>query len=869
MRWWRWRRRRERELRAELDMHLAMAVRDRIARGEEPGAAEAAARAEFGNRGLIEETTRDMWGARWVFDACQDLDYAARGLRKQPLFTLVAVASLALGIGANLAIFTILYTVMLRALPVREPERLVELLQKYPGEPRGNGYWTRSSYEHYRASARSFSAMAGASWDNAARIDASPEPVVVESVTPNYFAELGVRAAIGRVIEEGDAGGTAVLSDGFWRSRYQRDPGIVGRKVLVNGAPATVIGVAEPAYRGLRVDAATGIWLPVKPEGGLALVARLKPGTGLDEARAEMTALYRFTIEERMATGNDPLVKKLQVEVEPCGTGLSGARDYLGGPVTALMAASAALLLLTCLNLAGMLAARGRARLREVSLRLGLGASPGRLLRQFLTESLLLALLGTGVGAGVAYASVAWLLGMLTSGRPHQQIHLDIRPDVSLLLFGVATVVLTSLLFGLAPGAAALRQASRSVALRFRGGRPARTGRALMAVQVALSMALAASAGLFGAHLRSLRRADLGFEREGVLLMTLDPSRSEYRGGERRAAAYRGLIERLQREPGVDSVSLAAPTPLHGAGAGGWGTVEGIQERPEDRRRISIAYAAPGYLSTLRIPLLAGRDFSYTDLANWRVAVINRTLARTYFGNARDAIGKRIRLEKVTLAREPATYEIIGVAGDTHYAEIREEAYRGLYLAAFRGGGVLGSTLVLRTRTDPAGLAVRVRWIVREATPGIEVSEVKTLGEQIDSSIVPERAMAMLSGFFGGLGVVLAGVGLFGLMAYSVSRRTNEMGVRMALGATAAQIVAMVARETLLVLGAGVALGVPLSLGALRLGSRLIPGVEDGDHAVPALALGGAAMLLAAVAAAWVPAGRAARVSPMEALRHD
>lgn len=865
MRWW-WRRRRERELREELDAHIAMAIRDRIERGEEPAAAEAAVRAEFGNRTLIEETTIDLWGARWIFDAAQDLSYAARGLKKQPLFTLVAVASLALGIGANIAIFSILYTVMLRTLPVREPDRLVELLQKYPGEPRGNGYWTPASFNHFRASARSFSAIIGASWDNVARIDSSPEPIVAESVTPNYFAELGLRAVLGRLIQEGDAD-AAVLSDAFWMSRYHRDPGVVGRKILVSGTPVTIIGVAEASYRGLRVDAATGVWLPSKPDGRLALVARLKPHVALDQARAEMAALYRFTIEERMASGNDPLVNKLQVEVEPCGAGLAGTRDYLGRPVTVLMAASIALLLLACLNLAGMLTAHGAARLREISLRLGLGASHGRLLRQFLTESLLLAGLGTAVGAGVAYAGVAWLMRMFTSGRPHQQVHLDIRPDSSLLLFGMAAAVLTSLIFGLAPAWSALRQASRTAALRFRGG-PVGAGRALMAAQVALSMALAASAGLFTAHLRSLRSMDLGFQRNGVLLMTLDSSRGEYRG-ERRAVAYRELIERFQNDPGVVSVSLAAPTPLHGAGAGGWGVVEGINERPEDRRRISIAYAAPRYFSTLKIPLLAGRDFSFDDLANWRVAVINSTLARHYFPNPIDAIGKRITLERVTLAREPATYEIIGVAGDTHYAEIREDAYRGLYLAAFRGGGVLGSTFVLRTKTDPSGFAARARQIALEAMPGVEVAEVKTLVEQIDSSIVPERAMAALSGFFALLGVLLAGIGLYGLLAYSVSRRTNEIGVRMALGATATKIVTMVTRETLVVVAAGVALGVPLSLYALSLGSRLIQGMGSGHNAILAIVVGAGGLFVAAAAAAWIPAWRAARVSPVEALRHD
>ena len=864
---------RERELDEELLSHLAMAVRDRIERGEDPREAEAAAHREFGNRTLVQEITRDIWGWRFLDEIRQDIRHALRGMRRSPGFTAAAIASLALGIGANTAIFSLMYTVMFRALPVSHPEQLVELLQKYPGEPRGNGYWSWRSYEYYRDHSHVFSAVTGLAIDNRALLQvgsAEPEYGIAEYAAANYFSTLGVKPALGRWTGPGDEkGGAAVLSWSLWDRRFNRDPGVVGKQIIVDEKPVAVVGVAPREFVGLRIEAKADVWLPKEPKGTLALLARLKPGVTLEQARAEMEVLYRFTIEERAADATDPQVRRLRVEVEPAGAGLSTVRDRFGKPLALLMAIAGMLLLLDCVNIAGMLVARATGRAREMALRLGLGASRGRLVRQLLTESLTLSATGALAGMAVAYFSTGALLRIMASGREHERIHLRLQLDGSMLFFTAAIAMLTGLIFGLIPAASAfgaspafaLRQTGRSVETRLSRF----AAKALVAAQVALCLPLLSSGGLFLAHLSDLEHADLGFRRDHVLLTTLDPVRSGI-GGERLSQAYQELLSRVQTIPGVRSASLSAPTPLQGAGAGGFGSVDGFEERPEGRRRISIGWVAPKYFETLGTPLLAGREFAFQDQANPRVAIINQTLASHYF-SGRDPIGKRITLDHVTLTRDPATYEIVGVAGDANYMEIRERERRAIYLPAFRGGRVHAHTLVIRTDFEPGSLAGEVKRIVRETAQTIQVTKITTLADQIDATIVPERMMAVLSGFFAGLGALLAGIGVYGLLAYTVARRTNEIGIRMALGATAGGVVRVVLRETLAMVATGLVLGIPLAIWGRAVASRLIQDLT-GQTGAP-IALGAVAIAGVTLLASYVPAQRAARVDPMEALRHD
>ncbi|MGJ5819587.1 ADOP family duplicated permease [Paludibaculum fermentans] len=876
------RKRQESELDEEIRAHFAMAVRERIERGEDPHEAELAVRREFGNEALVREVTRDMWGWRWLEDVLQDVRYALRGMRRSPGISAVIIASLALGIGANTAIFSLVYSILLRALPVQQPEQLVELLQKYPGEPRGNGYWSSRSYEYYRDNNHVFSAVTGLGIDNIARLSTGPTDdltCVAEFVAGNYFQTLGVRPALGRAISEADLaqkqdGAVALISWDLWTTRFHRDPGVLGQRIKVNDKLATVVGVAPPQFSGVRADAQTALWLPSDPKGNLHLIARLKPGITLQQARAEMTLLFRFTVEERVAAESarsspDPQVRQLRFEMEPARAGLNGVRDKVGQKLVVLMAIVGLLLLLACVNVGGLLLARGAARSREMALRLGLGASSGRLMRQLLTESLVLSCCGTLGGLAIAYFGTQLLLRIMDSGRPHERIHLLVQTDVSLLIFCIAVAVCCGLLFGLAPAfsairhvpADALRQSGRASGKRFHRV----FGRALVAAQVALSMFLLSTGALFVAHLAKLKSADLGFRRDHVLLVSLDPSRSGYKP-QQRAAVYHELFDRMNSIPGVRSASIVGPSPLHGSGASGFGSFEGFQEREEDKRWISIAWAAPRCFETLGIQLLAGREFSFGDQAQPRVAIINQTLARRYFAGG-NPIGKHVTLDHVTLTRDPATYEIVGVVSDSNYMEIREERRRTIYLPAFRDGSVIAGTFVLRTGVEPGSIAGDVRRIAHGVAPTIPVSKITTLSEQIDSSIVPERMMAALSGFFALLAALLAGIGLWGQLAYTVTRRTNEIGIRITLGATPGSVSRTILLEASTIVAAGILVGVPAVLWGKQLAVKLLTDVAGSTGTT--LGLGMLAIAAVALLAAYGPARRAARLDPMEALRQE
>lgn len=866
--------RKDRELDEELQSHLNMAVRDRIDRGEDPREAESAARKEFGNRALIQETTRGVWGWGWFEELWLDTRYALRGMRGSPGFTAVAVSSLALGIGANTAIFSLVYAVMLRPLPVSHPEQLVELLQKYPGEPRGNGYWNPRSYEHYRDHNHVFSAITGMAIANRARLQmegAESRFGVGEYVLGNYFTEFGLQPALGRLIGPRDdsASAIAVVSWELWASRFNQDPAILGKRIQVDDTSRVIVGVAPRAFTGLRINAKTDIWLPVKPDAGLALIARLKPGATLAQARAEMAQLYRFTIEERAERSTDPQVRQLQVEVDPCGAGLSQIRDRLGNPLSLLMAVVGVLLFLACVNIASMLLARGAGRAREMALRLGLGATRGRLIRQALTESLLLSGAGTLAGAVVAYFGTNLLVRIIASGRSIERVQLEVQPDGAVLLFTAGIAMLTGILFGLAPAWTTLHSLP-TFASRTSGSSADTTfsrllGKGLVAAQIALSVLLLGSGALFISHLLHLRSADLGFRRDHILLVNLDPSIPGIRG-EQLSQIYQQLLERMNTIPGVRLASMSAPTPLHGAGASGFGTVEGVPQRAEDRRWISISWVGPRYFEALATPLLAGREFTLQDRANPRIAIINSTLARQYFGD-RDPIGKRITLDHVTGAREPSTYEIVGVSGDANYRDIRENERRGIFLPAFRDGRVTAGTFVLRTDIDPESVTGEARRIAGEIAPSIPVTSITTLTDQIEATIVTERLLATLSGFFAVLGALLAGIGIYGLLAYTVARRTNEIGIRMALGATRAGVVTMILQEALAIVGAGIAIGIPAALWGRTLAASLLADLTAAS-ALPFLA-GALAIIAVALLASYVPAQRAARVDPMESLRHE
>ncbi len=820
-----------------------------------------------------------------------DVRYALRTLRQARGFTAVAVASLALGIGANTAIFSLIDTLLLRSLPVRDPGQLVDLLYHYPGDPRLNGFsYETFQYlrEHSRvlagliASARGSVTLRGAGLGSA--------PVDAEFVDGGYFRMLGVKPAAGRLIVPQDDGpqatasAVAVVSWPYWKSRWNHNPAIVGKQIMMEDVPATIVGVAPPGFDGITLGYRTELWLTLSTaaairhatgrgtnRGGLrpggSLMGRLKPGVSLAQAQAELAVLYRQSIDPAILR-RDPNWARVTFELEPAGAGLSLAvpgpsgrlRDQFAKPLLALMAIVGLLLLIACTNVASMLLARAAARRREMAVRVSLGATRLRLLRQALTESLLLAAAGSLGGVVVAYFGAQALVRVVASGR--FPIDIAVEPDLRVLLFTATVALLTGILFGLAPALRAMA-AEPAEALRTAGrageshlGRLA--GRSLVAAQVALSVVLASAAGLFAGHLSDLRNLNRGFRRDHILLATLRPAGTGW-NGERLAQAYRELLNRFAALPGVRSATLSGTTPINGAAASRFATVEGYQAKPFETR-IFVNSVAPKYFETFGTPLLAGRDFTFQDVAAAHLAIVNQALTRYYFGRA-NPIGRRITLEG-----DNQPLEIVGVVGDAKYLDLRDPAPRTVYLCAFQQQTVNSHRFALRTAGDPAVAAAEVRRTVSAVLKNVPV-ETTTLAAQMDASIVPERLIAALSEAFGGFGLLLASLGVYGLLAYTVARRINEIGIRMALGATRGGVIRMVLLDALRMVAAGLAIGVPMAWWGRRLARSVMEGLPLADP-LP-IALGAMALVATALAAAYVPAHRAARVDPMEALRYE
>ncbi len=882
----------EQELDDELRAHLARQVEKHVQAGLTVVEARRRARLEFGGLEQVKEACREARGADLLEATLQDARYGLRQLRRNPGFTAAAVITLALGIGANTAIFSLIDTLMLRWLPVQDPAQLVELLHRYPGEPRMNGFsW--QSYAHFRDHNHVFSGLIGFS---PSRFSVSgeglePEASDGEYVVGNFFPVLGVRPAAGRMIgsEDDHAGAAdsavAMVSWSLWKSRFNLDPGIVGKRIIVDGVPVTVVGVTPQQFHGLAIWTRPDIWLPVSMEAvihhagqrpfGMALnvIGRLKPGVSIEQARAEMSVLFQFTIQETSKGSEDPLLRQMKMEVAPAGAGLAFLRDHFEKPLLVLMGVVGLLLLIACTSLASMLLARAAARQREMAVRVCLGAGRFRLMRQVLTESLLLSLAGSLLGVFLAYFGAGALVRIITSGRPIVGLppHLEIAvyPDMQVLLFTAGIALLTGLLFGLSPAwnafvsapASALREVGRAGQTRFQR----LFGKSLVVAQVGLSVVLLSAAGLFIRHLRNLEHLDLGFRRDHLLLVTLDPANSGYRG-EQLSPLYQELLGRLNALPGVHSATLCAPTPISGGGAASFLTVEGFQDKPENRRYVSLAWVAPKYFETLGIPLLAGRDFTFGDQSGPRVAIINERMARYYFGQ-QNPLGRHFTIDRDWKNLGGAPYEIVGIVRDAHYYEIREAPPRTIYLPAFQGGRVFSNDFILRTSVTPTALAGEARGAVRDELKSVPVERMTTMADQVDASIVPERLVAMLSGVFGGLGLLLAAIGLYGLLAYTVARRTGEIGIRMALGATRGDVTWMILRDALVLVFAGLALGAPAALWAKNLAASLLVHMPAGSY-LP-IAFGAAAMVAAALLAAFLPARRAASVDPIVALRHE
>jgi predicted permease len=865
-------RRRDADLEEELRLHLELVAEEARRRGHSPEDAMRRARLEAGGMAQAMEAMRDQRGLPWLADMLGDGRIAVRMMRRSPIFSIVAVLSLALGIGANTAIFSLVNTLLLRPLPVHEPERLVEVLSTFPGEPRTNGYqW--SVFEHYRANNHVFADVFAMS---PARFEvAGVQDVPGEYVTENFFPALGVGPAIGRLIGPEDhlsgAAPVVVISWQQWRDRFNLSPAILGQSLLVNGVPATIVGVTPKSYQGLLIGFRPQVWLPLAAERRgersplLGVMARLKPDVTIEQARAEMRVLDRFRVE--LLAQRSPNLRQLTIDLESARSGFALLRDRYAAPLLALAAIVGLLLLVACTNVAGVLLARSTARQREMAVRVSVGASRWRLVRQMMTESLLLAAAGGLLGMGVAYFGVQTLVRILISGRTMAGLvgpmQLDARLDTDALLFTTAVALATGILFGLAPAWHAF--ASAPITSLRATGTAADTrlkrlfGQGLIVAQVSISIVLLTAAALFANHLSNLRNVGLGFDRTSVLLMTIDPSRTGYTS-EQLSRPYRELLDRISAIPNVRSATLSGVTPIHGAGASRFVNMEGVQES-DQRRRTLLNWVAPKYFETFGTTMIAGRDFAFEDEGQARVAIINQAAAKYYFGDGA-AIGRRFTLEGYS-----GPFEIVGVAADAKYLTLREPAPRTLYLNVIQETRMFAHRFSIRTTTPPASVAADVRRVTGEMFEPAAVAAMTTLEDQVDAEIVAERMLAVLSAMFGALGAALAGLGLYGLLAYTVTRRTNEIGVRIALGARPATVIGMVMKNAVALVIAGLIAGIPIAIAGRRLVDGLIASVPE--HSPLPIAAAATMMIMIAVFSAFVPARRAAMVDPTIALRQD
>ena len=815
-----------------------------------------------------------------------DLRYAVRMLRRSPGFAAAAILSMALGIGANTAVFSLLHTLLLRPLPVHAPDELVEPISWLPDSdaPRANAFaWKH--FTHYRDHAQSFSSLIAVS---PARVQAAvaanaTETINAEYVTGAFFKTLGLQPAIGRLLgpddDRADAPGMAVISWAYWQRRLNGNPAVLGQSVLLNNAPATIVGVAPPAFFGLQVGLNPDVWLPTAMEprtqqpsrltdGSLTVrvMGRLRPGVSRAQAQAEMRALDQPRIEElvkRAAFWNN-----VQLLVEPAAAGFAGPREVFSGPLVMLMAVVAVLLLIACANVAALLLARASARQREIAVRVAIGAGRSRIIRQLLTESLLLSSIGGALGIAVAVVGGNLLVRMLLSGRLPPgfpaQFDVHVQPDLVVFLFTSAAVVSTGVMSGLAPATHAWSTTPISAIREGAAGgdapRRRRFGRSLVTAQIALSVAMLSAAGLLLGHVSSLKGTDSGIGAERVLLLTLDPARSGYERPQL-FEPYRTLIERLEAMPGIEAATVSAVTPVEGPGAARMVDVDGFQEAPEAKKFIPLNFVGPRYFETYGTRLIAGREFRFDDIGRPRVAIINQAMARYYFGGD-NPIGKRF-----TFTGREGGYEIVGLVADAKYQQLTEAAPRTIYVHAFQEPRMFTDKLSIRTSVRETAVAADVERIVRDVLKAGSVTKVTTLDRQMDASIVIERTIARLSGFFGALGALLAALGLYGLLAFTVARRTREIGIRMAVGANRGDVVRMVLGGAGTLVVVGVIAGMPLAFWGQRVAAHALPGFTV-DAWFP-IAIAAAEMALVALVASYIPARRAASVDPAIALKHD
>jgi predicted permease len=872
----RWQRMRqfERDLAEELETHRLLRQSQLEDAGLATREAEAESRRALGNVRLAREDAREVWVLRWLDEALRDLRHGSRLLLRNPGFSMMAVASLAIGIGANTAIFTLIDAVILRPLPVDAPQQLIVLERINTRGERSN-----LSYAIFSALRTPDAALSGAfaALDGTYRLEmgragrADTETVRVQAVSGEYFQVLGVRPALGRALTSDDdrlgaPEPVAVLSHGCWQRRFGSDPSVLGQRITLKGESVTIIGVAPPQFFGESVGRAPEVWVPLTLEallgqpglltdprvGWLRAMGRLRPGVSLAQAQESVNLRLAALKLDGGPTGQS-LRQVSGIGIEPGSRGLPDTRTKFSRQLGILMAVVAVVLMIACANVANLLLVRGAARSRETAVRLAIGAGRGRLIRQFLTESLLLGAIGGAVGLLVAGWGSQVLL--VLASNPSSRLAIDVTPDARILAFTCAVSLATVLLFGFAPAYATARPEIRT------GNRSTlMLPRALVVAQVALSLLLMAGAGLFVQTVTNLRSVDLGFAPDGILQTSINPQQAGY-PPEQFPEVYRRVLDRVRDAPGLLSVSMSSSGFRTGASRTCCIAIRGHIPEPGEEREVQTMSVTTGYFETMGIPITRGRAFDTRDVDDGdapKLAIVNEAMVRRFFGG-RAAVGERFGWGNPPSAKYDI--EIVGIARDAIYGDLRTGSTPLIYFPASAA-----RYLIVRAALPTGQATAMVKSGVQSIDRRLEV-DVRTVPELRDHALLLERMVAALSGFFGVVALLLAGIGLYGTVAYVVTRRTKEIAIRVALGAQRGRVVREVFGETMGLALAGAVLGGCAALLGTRLLSSLLFGVSPEDPAT----LGMSILLLVSVAAlaGAIPARRAATIEPIEALRQD
>jgi predicted permease len=835
----------------------------------------------------------------------QDIRYGVRVLRNSPAFTIVAVLTLALGIGANTAIFTLINAVMLKMLPVRDVQRLVVIGDPADAHSRSHGtprteFFSYPLYRELRDRNTVFDGMLAAGEVQRVRATKQSGQKISDEilgvvVSGNYFSVLGVNALAGRTLYESDdtvRGGkpVAVISYSMWRGRFNSDPSVIGDTIRLNGYPFTIVGVTPPGFHGQIVGDVQEVWVPMTMQeqimpgrkylddvhaSWLTSMARLKPGVTIDQAKANVNLIWKQLLDSDYGAkvGSDDLtaIRRETIDVTSGARGLSSLRGDFAKPLYLLMGIVGLVLLIACVNVANLLLARATVRQKEIAVRLAMGAKPIRLIRQLLTESILLALIGGVLGLLFAFWGTRVLLR--TARLTVDQTGLQVQPDTRILLFTIGICVLTGILFGLVPALRSLHVELNATLKNAApgavggGSRRFHWGKALVASQVALSVLVLFAAGLLVRSLHNLKNLDLGYNRERILLVRLDLPSAGYDTVQKVTNLDTELRSRMARLPGVKAVTSSELGLFYGSEGATSVAGEAYRGAENDPKNVSFFdRVSRGYFSTLGIPVIMGREITEQDTASSQlVAVVNESFVKQYFPNM-NPIGRKFWWDDSE--NRNRQFEVVGVVKDVVDKGLKTAPRRRHYLPMTQAQDALGMlVLEIRTVGDPSGLTEAVRNEITNFNSGLRIEQIRSLDRLMDGSISNEIVIAKLSTFFGVLALVLASIGLYGVMSYTIAGRTRELGVRIALGAQRADVLKMVMREAMLLVLIGIVIGIPAAMASSRVIASMLHGLKSYDPMAMAVVI----LLLSVVAAiaGLIPARRATKVDPMVALRYE